>query len=724
MSNSFNKNNKRTNEDEDQSRESKCPRIKVDDLTLDDTMDVEYSRSFISLSPSPSPSSPASPSITFQDYNGVSNKLDKMSLDNIEIGLNVIISGLDTSNVAKNFSVFAPFITSFLDIGSQIIKLYNQAKHNKEICGLLIKRCNFAMAAVRDLDIRRTENVNFFSKQENLKLFVEFIKCMKKIQNFIAEISQLKIFKKYLYANKIEENFTCLVTEFEGYMSSLNFSFTIQSRDELSVIKNEIKQIKEILICYGVSDDRQSQQNFFDGMNTVTEKNIEFQKQSKHKKILNSSEFKNLEKNEPLLHGKQYRKTNLCPSKKIEKRTSYTNCEDFCFKEFSNNSSTHSVDHDETQIEIRRQVNILKELKNSDHIIRFFGVAQEDTKYYLVTEWMKHGNLHEYYTNFRDSIDWKTKINFALDICRGVAYLHECEILHRDIQSANILVNEHHKVKIANFGLSRKFSDITRNILQSLENIRYMAPEKLLINSSDTKKKKVSYDDRCEIYSVGALLWEIAELKKPHSDLNKSEAIVSIRKRVKERYCLPFSDDVPHEWKHIVSKAMEYDPMWRYKISDICLDFYKLSEKYSDVRSKSPSYYDDDASTPRNYSENEKSSTINNNNENALITILSVDDAINEHKSPNGNKRLAWHSFSFHSHTNIEAKYWVGYYYYHEDIPELQFISSEQRIGIAIKIFKETAEEGNPLAQLEYGLCLWKGEENGANSVIILIDNL
>ena len=57
------------------------------------------------------------------------------------------------------------------------------------------------------------------------------------------------------------------------------------------------------------------------------------------------------------------------------------------------------------------------------------------------------------------------------------------------------------------------------------------------------------------LYSVGTLLWEIAELKKPHSDLNKSDMLVSIRKRVGERYALPFSDDVPYEWRYTVAKG-------------------------------------------------------------------------------------------------------------------------------------------------------------------------
>ena len=55
--------------------------------------------------------------------------------------------------------------------------------------------------------------------------------------------------------------------------------------------------------------------------------------------------------------------------------------------------------------------------------------------------------------------------------------------------------------------------------------------------------------------SVGALLWEIAELRKPHSDINRSEILVNIRTRVRERYHLPFSDNVPIEWIFIVSRG-------------------------------------------------------------------------------------------------------------------------------------------------------------------------
>ncbi len=53
-------------------------------------------------------------------------------------------------------------------------------------------------------------------------------------------------------------------------------------------------------------------------------------------------------------------------------------------------------------------------------------------------------------------------------------------------------------------------------------------------------------------------MWEISELKKPYSNLDKSEILDSIKKRVQERYHEPFSNDAPDEWKNLVSRGTVY----------------------------------------------------------------------------------------------------------------------------------------------------------------------
>src|SRR5205085_2403668 len=102
-----------------------------------------------------------------------------------------------TTVVAQSFSQFAPLVGSFFKLGEEIIKLYESAKHNKELCGFLLQRCNCAIAAVRDLDIRKSENVEFFSKHENLTLFMGFVECMKKMKKFISRVSRLNRLVKY-----------------------------------------------------------------------------------------------------------------------------------------------------------------------------------------------------------------------------------------------------------------------------------------------------------------------------------------------------------------------------------------------------------------------------------------------------------------------------------------------------------------------------------------------
>jgi len=156
---------------------------------------------------------------------------------------------------------------------------------------------------------------------------------------------------------------------------------------------------------------------------------------------------------------------------------------------------------------------------------------------------------------------------------------------------------------------------------------------------------------------------------------------------------------------------MLYEPACRPKISDICQKLHKLSKNYSYIETHDDYDHDETLSVDTIENQNTMPSSF------VTITILSIDDAIHIHKSKNGNKQLAWQSFKYHSSTNIEAKYWLGYYYFHhgEDIPELQQINKKERSRIALDIFKETADKGNPSAQLRYGLCLLHGEGVDAN---------
>ena len=95
---------------------------------------------------------------------------------------------------------------------------------------VFLKRCNCVRAVIKDLDIRKTENTDFFSKRENLKLHMRIIECMKKVKRFVSRVSELHKLIHYFVASSIEQDFNDLIAEFDGFMRSLNSSFVIQFR--------------------------------------------------------------------------------------------------------------------------------------------------------------------------------------------------------------------------------------------------------------------------------------------------------------------------------------------------------------------------------------------------------------------------------------------------------------------------------------------------------------
>jgi serine/threonine protein kinase len=84
--------------------------------------------------------------------------------------------------------------------------------------------------------------------------------------------------------------------------------------------------------------------------------------------------------------------------------------------------------------------------------------------------------------------------------------MHRLKIVHRDLKSANCLVNKHYIVKICDFGLSRVMSDSATNDKSSAGTPEWMAPE-LIRNEPFTEK--------CDIFSFGVIMWELCTLSKP-----------------------------------------------------------------------------------------------------------------------------------------------------------------------------------------------------------------
>ena len=145
------------------------------------------------------------------------------------------------------------------------------------------------------------------------------------------------------------------------------------------------------------------------------------------------------------------------------------------------------------------------------YIIRLYGVCLEAGHYSMIMEYMPKGSLYKILHDQSEELTWNPlRWTIALNIAQGLSYLHSQKIIHRDLKSLNILLNENYQAKICDFGLSKiKLESNSINTKQTIiGTTRWIAPELFL-------DQKLSPNYSTDIYSYGMILWEISSRELP-----------------------------------------------------------------------------------------------------------------------------------------------------------------------------------------------------------------
>lgn len=154
----------------------------------------------------------------------------------------------------------------------------------------------------------------------------------------------------------------------------------------------------------------------------------------------------------------------------------------------------------------------------------------------VVVEYLVGGALKTYLIkNRRRKLAFKVVVQLALDLARGLSYLHSKKIVHRDVKTENMLLDKTRTVKIADFGVARVEAQNPNDMTGETGTLGYMAPEVLNGNP---------YNRKCDVYSFGICLWEIYCCDMPYPDLSFSEvtsAVVRQNLRPEIPRCCPGS---------------------------------------------------------------------------------------------------------------------------------------------------------------------------------------
>ncbi|KAL3644894.1 serine threonine-protein kinase [Castilleja foliolosa] len=142
----------------------------------------------------------------------------------------------------------------------------------------------------------------------------------------------------------------------------------------------------------------------------------------------------------------------------------------------------------------------------------------------VVVEYIPGGTLKKFLIrNSRKKLAFKVVVQLALDLARGLSYLHSKKIVHRDVKTENMLLQTDRTLKIADFGVARIEAQNPRDMTGNTGTLGYMAPEVL-----DGKP----YNRKCDVYSFGICLWEIYCCDMPYSDLSFAEVSCAIVQQV------------------------------------------------------------------------------------------------------------------------------------------------------------------------------------------------
>ena len=176
----------------------------------------------------------------------------------------------------------------------------------------------------------------------------------------------------------------------------------------------------------------------------------------------------------------------------------------------------------------------------------------------VLVDFVSGGTLKSYlYKNRKKKLAFKVVVQLALDLARGLSYLHSKKIVHRDVKAENMLLDTQRTLKIADFGVARVEAQNPKDMTGETGTLGYMAPEVL-----DGKP----YNRKCDVYSFGICLWETYCCDLPYMDLSFAEVshdVVRQNLRPEIPRCCPSS------LANIMKKCWDANPEKRPEMDEV-----------------------------------------------------------------------------------------------------------------------------------------------------------
>ncbi|XP_042374094.1 calmodulin-binding receptor-like cytoplasmic kinase 3 isoform X1 [Zingiber officinale] len=178
------------------------------------------------------------------------------------------------------------------------------------------------------------------------------------------------------------------------------------------------------------------------------------------------------------------------------------------------------------EAEFKNEVELLTKIEHKN-LVRLLGYTAKGNELIIITEYVPNGNLREHLDGkYGKILDFSQRLEIAIDVAHGLTYLHlyaEKIVIHRDVKSSNILLNEGFGAKVADFGFARTGpmeADQTHIQTKVKGTAGYVDPEYL---------KTFRLTVKSDVYSFGILLLEILSARRPVEIRRNPDERITVR---------------------------------------------------------------------------------------------------------------------------------------------------------------------------------------------------